>query len=57
LKQIQPILSALSQPASHALTDATMDEQLDLAEESDIEQRDLVIPTDMHGERLDRALA
>ena len=57
MKQIQPILSALSQPASHALTDATMDDHLDLAEESDIEQRDLVIPTDMHGERLDRALA
>ena len=34
-----------------------MDDGIDLAEGSEIEQRDLVIPTDMHGERLDRALA
>ena len=61
MKQIQPILSAQLLPTSlvqsGALADELPDEVIDLAEGPDLEQRDLVIPTAMHGERLDRALA
>jgi len=57
LKQIQPILSAQLLPTSSMQTDAVLDDTVDLAEGPELEQRDLVIPTTMHGERLDRALA
>ena len=61
MKQIQPILSAQLLPTSLAQSDAQPDELpdeiVDLAEGPELEQRDLVIPTAMHGERLDRALA
>jgi len=42
---------------SGALPDELPDEIVDIAEGPELEQRDLVIPTAMHGERLDRALA
>ncbi len=37
--------------------DVLLDEQADLTEEAEVETRELSIPTDLHGERLDRALA
>ena len=61
MKQIHPILSAQLLPTSLVQSDAQPDELpdeiVDLAEGPELEQRDLVIPTAMHGERLDRALA
>jgi 23S rRNA pseudouridine1911/1915/1917 synthase len=57
LKQSQTILSA--QPDSHApaLADVLLDEHIDLVDGPEVETRELTIPNDLHGERLDRALA
>jgi 23S rRNA pseudouridine1911/1915/1917 synthase len=57
LKQSQTILSA--QPPSQASTqeDVLLEEHVDLIEGPEVETRELSIPTELHGERLDRALA
>ena len=57
LKQIPPILSAQAFANSETTANALPDEITDLSEGPELEQRDLVIPNAMHGERLDRALA
>jgi 23S rRNA pseudouridine1911/1915/1917 synthase len=57
LKQSKSILSA--QPASDipAVEDVLLDEHVDLVDGPEVETRELLIPNDLHGERLDRALA
>ena len=57
MKQSQTILSA--QSPAHVLeeTQALPDEHIDLVDGPEVEWRELEIPTSMHGERLDRALA
>ena len=57
MKQSQTILSA--QSSAHILDEvsALPDEQIDLIDGPEVEWRELEIPTAMHGERLDRALA
>jgi 23S rRNA pseudouridine1911/1915/1917 synthase len=57
LKQSQTILSA--QSPAHVLDEvaALPDEHIDLVEGPEVEWRELDIPTALHGERLDRALA
>jgi 23S rRNA pseudouridine1911/1915/1917 synthase len=57
LKQSQSILSAQPPCPSDALEDVLLDEPLDLLEGPEVETRELEIPTELHGDRLDRALA
>ncbi len=57
MKQIQPILSAPLLSASLEALDELPDDAIELTEGPGLEQRDLVIPITMHGDRLDRALA
>jgi 23S rRNA pseudouridine1911/1915/1917 synthase len=57
LKQRQTILSAQPTATPSSLEDVLPDEHVDLVDGPEIEWRELDIPTTMHGERLDRALA
>ena len=57
MKQSQTILSAQPSPLTPELADVLLDEPLDSLDGSEVETRELRIPTDLHGDRLDRALA
>jgi 23S rRNA pseudouridine1911/1915/1917 synthase len=57
LKQSQTILSAQPSPLAFAHEDVLLDEPIDSLDGSEVETRELLIPTDLHGDRLDRALA
>ena len=57
MKQSQTILSAQPPSSASEMEDVLLDEQGDFVEGADVETRELLIPTDLHGERLDRALA
>jgi 23S rRNA pseudouridine1911/1915/1917 synthase len=57
LKQSQTILSAQPSPLVATHEDVLLDEPIDLLEGTEVETRELLIPTDLHGDRLDRALA
>jgi len=57
LKQSKSILSAQPPSIAPSLEDVSLDEHTDLIEGPDVETRELAIPNDLHGERLDRALA
>ena len=57
MKQSQTILSAPPSSAVPSSEDVSLDEHVDLIDGPEVETRELLIPSDMHGERLDRALA
>jgi 23S rRNA pseudouridine1911/1915/1917 synthase len=57
LKQSQTILSAQPTPPASIQEDVLLDEPSDLLDGPEVETRELSIPTALHGERLDRALA
>jgi len=57
LKQSKSILSAQPPSPTPVLEDVLLDEQADLIDGPEVETRELSIPTELHGERLDRALA
>ena len=57
MKQSQSILSAQFPQNDLPPDDVLLDEQTDLADGPEVETRELLIPNDLHGERLDRALA
>ena len=57
MKQSQSILSAQPTPITSDMEDVLPDEHVDLVDGPEVETRELLIPNDLHGERLDRALA
>lgn len=57
MKQRQTILSAQSPSTDLSAADALLDDTVDGVEGPEVEWRELSIPTSLHGERLDRALA
>ena len=57
MKQSQSILSAQPAPSTSDMEDVLLDEHVDLVDGPEVETRELLIPNDLHGERLDRALA
>lgn len=57
MKQSQTILSAQPAPDAPAMEDVLLDEHTELVVGPEVETRELSIPQDLHGERLDRALA
>jgi 23S rRNA pseudouridine1911/1915/1917 synthase len=57
LKQSQTILSAHLAHIDSKLEDVLLDEQVEPIDGPELETRELSIPNELHGERLDRALA
>ncbi len=57
MKQSQTILSAQPAPLPTHVPDVLLDDHIELVDGPEVETRELVIPQDLHGDRLDRALA